>query len=137
LQYLQISEFRERFLSPITCPSNQQIGLCLNCCDITNNEDLQVLLNVHTLDISGCQNLIRDVSCMRRAIHTSILSFCDNITDVRAFSVVVHDLNLRHCQCVVQPVTIILQVKKYNDSYLLWKYLVFAYRVCQPRTTLL
>jgi internalin A len=68
--------------------------LC-DCRGINTESGVSALGNVHTLDLSFCDN-ITDVGALA-SVHTLNLSNCRGITDVGALASV-HTLNLSNCR---------------------------------------
>ena len=91
LMYYDDILFRSNILNKIFNPI-KQLYINLSCCQ--NITDVSALGNVHTLVLRYCDN-ITDVKA--KNIHTLDLSNCRKITDVSALGNV-HTLDLRDCK---------------------------------------
>ena len=90
--YYNYMNFRNYLINNLIKP-NKQLSLNLKeCCNITNTS---VLNNVHSLNLSCCENIIIDTIVLEN-IHTLNLSSC-NIKDVSSLANV-HTLNLSNCR---------------------------------------
>lgn len=81
-----------KYLNSIILYRNKQLSISLD--GYKSIKNVQRLGNVHTLNLSYCDNLT-DVSCLGN-VHSLNLSFCYKITDI-SFLGNVHTLNLTGC----------------------------------------
>lgn len=105
LKYYNEDLFRWKMNNLLLTDTNRQLSLNLaaeiyrldfsNSCHINTIRDVIFLLNIHSLDLSGCSKLV-DVGPLRNG-HSLNLSRCTSVIDVRALGNI-YDLNLSDCR---------------------------------------